>query len=222
MALRFSRPSKVESRVRSVHMNLQSELPHELEAKRIEKAQIRKAVWAWSGTSGAFILLLLVNRFYPSPVIHWLSFALFLVQTYWFYRVARVSQKLRPVLPPEMEAKRIQIGKRHNSLCVLMVLAMAVPWVGVFILPNRRSLIWLAPVATGFTVLYGIKRIIRHDDEMCQRLGYMCPICHKPLYEPQAATYLTGVCPKCKKNILLELPSGRDRVQEVDGALLRL
>ena len=217
MALRFSRPSKDESRVRSVRMNLQSELPHELEAKRIEKAQIRTAVWAWSGTSGAFILLLLVHRFYPSPVRHWLSFVLFLVQTYLFYRVARVSQKLRPVLPPEMEAKRIQIGKRHNSLCVLMVLAMAVPWVGVLILRDR-SLLWLAPLATGITVLYGIKRIIRHDDEMCRRLGYVCPLCHKPLYEPGAATYLTGACPKCKKNILSEMPAGGALVQEIEGA----
>src|SRR5579863_8141076 len=114
MALRFLIGArKFESRVRAALMHLQSELPHELESKRIEKAQIRKAVWAWSGTSGAFIFLLIVHRFYPSPAVGWLSFALFLVQTYWFYRVARVSQKLNPVLPPEMEAKRLQIGKRH-------------------------------------------------------------------------------------------------------------
>ena len=84
-------------------MHLQSELPDELESKRIEKAQIRKAVWAWLGTSSAFILLVVVNRYHPSPAVRWLAFALLLVQTYWFYRVARVSQKLKPVLPPECE-----------------------------------------------------------------------------------------------------------------------
>lgn len=201
-------------------MNLQSELPHELKSRRIDKAQIRKVVWAWLGTSGACILLLLVHRYYPSPAVGWFLFALFLVQAYWFYRVARASQKLKPILPPEMEAKRIQIGKRHNSLCGLMVLAMAVPWVGVLILPHRnRTLTLLAPLVTGFTVLYGINRLIRHDDEMCRRLGYLCPLCGKPLYEPRAATYLTGVCPKCKKNILSEMPAGRGFVQDVEGAL---
>jgi hypothetical protein len=53
---------------------------------------------------------------------------------------------------------------------------------------------------------------------MCRRLGYVCPLCHKPLYEPGAATYLTGACPKCKKNILSEMPAGGALVQEIEGA----
>jgi hypothetical protein len=203
-------------------MNQQSELPHELESKQIEKAQIRKVVWLWLGTSSASILLLLLNRLHPSSVVRWLLFAFVLVQAYCFYRVARVSQELKSVLPPAMEAKRIQIAKRHNSLCAVMLLAMIAPWVVVLILPCRnRSLIWLAALATGITALYGIRRIIRHDDEMCQRLRYLCPLCRKPLYEPRASTYLTGVCPKCKKSILPELSGGREAVHQVEGLLLR-
>jgi hypothetical protein len=84
-----------------------------------------------------------------------------------------------------------------------------VPWVGALILPYRgTAVVGLALMATLVSVAYGIYRIIQHDNEMCQRLGYMCPLCHKPLYEPRAATYLTGICPKCNKNIVADSPAG--------------
>jgi hypothetical protein len=189
-------------------MHPQPELPHEMESKRMERAQVLKLVWTLLGANAACTVLFFANRHHPSSVLGWGLFATILVQGYCFYRLARAGQELKPVLPPEMEAKRIQIAKRHNSLCVVMLAVMFVPWVGVLILPYRgAAVIGLALLATFAAVACGIPRIIRHDDEMCRRLGYMCPICHKPLYEPRAATYLTGICPKCKKSILAVLPA---------------
>jgi hypothetical protein len=190
-------------------MDLQSELPHETESRRMEKAQARKLLGELLAASTATIALCFTNRYHPSSALRWMVFATILVQGYCFYRVARAGQKLKPVLPPEMEAKRIQIAKRHNSLCVVMLAAMFVPWVGALILPYRgTAVVGLALMATLVSVAYGIYRIIQHDNEMCQRLGYMCPLCHKPLYEPRAATYLTGICPKCNKNIVADSPAG--------------
>lgn len=52
---------------------------------------------------------------------------------------------------------------------------------------------------------YGLYRILQHDKDMCLQLGFICPFCHKPLYEPHALIWNT-LCPKCKKDIVKNNP----------------
>ena len=43
--------------------------------------------------------------------------------------------------------------------------------------------------------------LIRYDDEMCEQMGFICPNCHKPLYEPRSFMNQNGRCPKCRQII---------------------
>ncbi|HEV2117934.1 MAG TPA: hypothetical protein VGR48_18000 [Terriglobales bacterium] len=116
---------------------------------------------------------------------------------------------IESVLPAELEAKRRKIAKSHNRLILallgvmfvgLLVLAVAVP-------RDSSHKPKLSGLITGVVMLvmaeaYGVYRVIRHDNELCREIGYTCPLCHQPLYEPRASTWLTGCCPKCKKKIV--------------------
>lgn len=110
-----------------------------------------------------------------------------------------------------MEVKRISIAKAHNRLVIrllfglfaaLLLLAVLVPhgWSK----PHRQAFV------VGFILLvivpleaYGIYWIFKRDEEFCRELGFMCPHCHKPLYEPRAFINITGRCPKCRTSVLL-------------------
>ena len=113
------------------------------------------------------------------------------------------------VLPAELEAKRRRIAKAHNRLVLALLGLMFVGLLvlAVTVLRDRSHKPTLADLVTGIAILliaeaYGFYRIIRHDNELCREIGYMCPLCHQPLYEPRASTWLTGCCPKCKKKIV--------------------
>lgn len=62
------------------------------------------------------------------------------------------------------------------------------------------GLTWFLPLLLGEA--YGIYRIIKHDNELCRQLGYMCPFCQSPLYEARASTWISGLCPKCRKSVI--------------------
>jgi len=47
----------------------------------------------------------------------------------------------------------------------------------------------------------GISQIIKHDNQLCHLLGFLCPFCPKPLYEPRALIANT-LCPKCGKDVV--------------------
>jgi hypothetical protein len=180
------------------------------EAKRIENAENRKLVLGFLGTSAALTLLLILNALWPNPAVRWIMFSTLLPAGYLFYRLAQKTRKLKSVLPPEMEAKRIRIGKRHNLLVLALLpavglLPLGTIWMGAAVLhAHTNSILCLALALTVLTVGYGIYRIIQHDNALCRQFGYMCPYCHQPLYEPHATTYLNGLCPKCKKSVLAE------------------
>ena len=189
---------------------MKSDLAPELEAKRIEKAETRKLVLSWVGTSLVLWVLLVRNRLHPSPAMRWIVLAVLLPYGYLFYRLAQKTRKLKSVLPAEMEAKRIQIGKRHNSLLLPLIIATgALPigaiWVGAAIIPgHNHAVLFVALAVTALMVGYGLYRVFQYDNALCRQLGYMCPSCLKPLYEPRATTYLNGLCPKCKKRVVAE------------------
>jgi len=108
------------------------------------------------------------------------------------------------VLKGELARKRTLIAKSHNArvigllaatLAFLLIVASAVqPKRGNWI---TRSLLLASLIPME---IYGLYRIIRHDNEMCRELGFLCPFCGQPLYESRALLYNT-LCPKCGKDI---------------------
>jgi hypothetical protein len=189
---------------------MKSDFAPELEAKRIENAQTRKLVLALTATSLGLWVLLILNRSRPSPSMLWILLSALLPEGYLSYRLMQKARKIKSILPPDMEAKRIRIGKRHNSLLLPLVMAtgalpLGAAWVGARGMHGYHHVIfWSALTLTALMAGYGIYRIIQHDNALCRQLGYLCPQCHKPLYEPHATTYLNGLCPKCKKSVLAE------------------
>lgn len=185
-------------------------MPFDLEGKRIEKAETRKVVLAWMGTSLAVWALLILNRLHPSPAMRWIVLSALLPYGYLFYRLAQKIGKIKSILPAETEAKRIQIGKRHNRLVLTFAPAMGIlpigaVWVGAAVIPgHNHAVLFVALVVTALMAGYGLYRLIQYDNALCRQLEYMCPNCHKPLYEPTAITYLNGLCPKCKMSVLAE------------------
>jgi hypothetical protein len=92
---------------------------------------------------------------------------------------------VKTVLQGEWEEKRNKIGKTHNLLLIAVLpIAFVVVFLAVFV----------------GTEGYGIYRIFRYNNDQCRRLGFMCPFCGKPLYEPRALIWNT-LCPKCGKSI---------------------
>jgi hypothetical protein len=189
---------------------VKSDLVPVLEAKRSEKVDTRKLLFALTATSLGLWVLLILNRSHPSPSMRWILLSALLPEGYLFYRLMQKARKIKSVLPPEMEAKRIKIGKRHNSLLLPWVittgaLPLGAVWVGAAVIHGyHHAIFWSALTLTALLVGYGIYRIIQHDNSLCRQLGYLCPQCHEPLYEPHATTYLNGLCPKCKKSVLAE------------------
>lgn len=113
------------------------------------------------------------------------------------------------ILPPDLEAKRFTITKSNNRRVRRLVLAVFVYAILlVYLLPHilrDRPMDYLVIFVAGTSVLlmgYGLYRIIQHDNEMCRQLGFMCPHCGRPLYEPQGFISLNGRCPKCRRSVL--------------------
>ena len=113
---------------------------------------------------------------------------------------------MKSVLPEALEAKRVSIARKHNQLvCGLLFALLALMLVVALSVRNRpRQPAWLV---SGFLVIggmeaYGIYRILQHDKQMCFRLGFLCPHCGKPLYEPRNFINMNGKCPKCHMSVL--------------------
>jgi len=112
---------------------------------------------------------------------------------------------MHSVLPAHLEAKRLAIAKTHNMLVVALMFSFAGALYLVATLPIGLTFaLRIATVALVIIPLeaFAIYRVFKYDEKMCVRLGYMCPHCHKPLYEPRALTYLNGFCPKCGESVV--------------------
>jgi hypothetical protein len=114
--------------------------------------------------------------------------------------------KTKSILPAEWESKRFAIGKRHNQIVGMLLLGlfaalfMVVPFIGHGS-PWWHVLVAFLPV--GLAEIYALRRVFKYDAKMCEQLGFMCPHCHKPLYEPRSFINRNGRCPKCGKSILV-------------------
>jgi hypothetical protein len=115
--------------------------------------------------------------------------------------------RMKSILPPDLELKRLTIAKKHNRL-VLAVLSFVLGLALIFIVctlhghPLARSQFVAALLIVGTAEAYSIYRILQYDKELCRQLGFMCPHCHQPLYDPRSLINLNGKCPKCRLSIL--------------------
>jgi DNA-directed RNA polymerase subunit RPC12/RpoP len=112
---------------------------------------------------------------------------------------------MNSILPATLEAKRLAIAKAHNLVLVCLIFGTfgALILVALISPKNNYPVLYSGLFLVGFLSICGVFRIFKYDQKLCIEQGYMCPHCRKPLYEPRATTYLTGLCPKCGKNILL-------------------
>ncbi|HKF03917.1 MAG TPA: hypothetical protein VKB49_16470 [Candidatus Sulfotelmatobacter sp.] len=195
---------------RAEHMK--SEFPPKPESDRVVDAGTRKLVCTTMVASLAMLFLLLLHRLHPSSVIRWVLGLVSAPYAYCLFAVINKATKIKSTLPPKMESKRIRIGKRHNSLAMILMLSVfalmiATMLAGAALFPGHQPAI-IVIALTGSLLLegFGLYGISEHDNAMCHQLGYLCPNCHKPLYEARAATYLNGLCPKCKKSIFSDSP----------------
>jgi hypothetical protein len=109
---------------------------------------------------------------------------------------------VKTVLQGEWEEKRNKIGKTHNLLLIAVLpIAFVAANLVSMVLPRGTPYIVVVFLAVFVgTEGYGIYRIFRYNNDQCRRLGFMCPFCGKPLYEPRALIWNT-LCPKCGKSI---------------------
>jgi ribosomal protein L37AE/L43A len=124
---------------------------------------------------------------------------------------------VKSVLQGELAAKRNQIAKTHNRLVITLLGVLFVAMIGFAAL--ARGIPHAVPVFLTSLVIgevYGIYRIVLHDNEQCRQLGFICPFCHKPLYEARALIWNT-LCPKCGEDIVQGASSGKASFLDVSG-----
>jgi hypothetical protein len=127
---------------------------------------------------------------------------LFFLLAFFPILTGRYWGKAKSILPNELESKRIAIGTRHNRLVGMMTLvALAALFLTIVYLAHTREF-WVGIVGLGTIEVYALRRVLQYDDQMCKQLGFICPHCQKPLYEPRSFVKLNGRCPKCQKSIL--------------------
>jgi hypothetical protein len=124
---------------------------------------------------------------YVPGVILLLLFILYLVHT------GKYPRKAESVLPPEWESKRIAIAERHNLLVGAVGFAPLTLYVMLLVLaqvlgyrPSPPSVVTGGLFVCLAVEIYGLLRVLKYDAVMCERLGFMCPHCGKPLYEPRS------------------------------------
>ena len=112
--------------------------------------------------------------------------------------VALRKRPKKSVLPPELELKRATIAKAHNRRVFLLLPMLAVLFSLLFLSLPLVPHSWSKAYLFGFILLiiaplegYAIYRVSKFDDRLCKDLDFMCPHCHKPLYEPSWALYVT-------------------------------
>ena len=114
-------------------------------------------------------------------------------------------------LPPDLESKRVFVGKRHNLLAGGWGLfLLGVPAIALQIVNSRHLL--THPVSTNSLLtglalefvlfIAGLFRILKYEEKLYAQIGFVCPHCAKPLYVARDMGLLDGICPKCHKNLL--------------------
>jgi hypothetical protein len=122
------------------------------------------------------------------------------------YRAVMVAMPIDSVLSASLEAKRLALVKAHNrgvaclipGLLALVILTFTTaPWGW----SHSKRIMFGGGVCVFFVAeFYGLYRVFKHDARLCRELGFLCPHCQKPLYEPRSLLNATGRCPKCRQS----------------------
>jgi len=114
-------------------------------------------------------------------------------------------RRMGSVLPPNLEQARLTIARVHNRLMIGLLLGLFVyAFVCVLVLPRpwKGATLWLIFIPIAALEFYGIFKIFEFDKVLSRRLGFVCPHCQAPLYEPRGFINVTGLCPKCRKSVV--------------------
>jgi hypothetical protein len=137
------------------------------------------------------------DTYVPGAILLLLFILLYLVH------IGKYPRKAKSVLPPEWESKRIAIAERHNLLVGVVGFAPLTLYVVLLVLaqvlgyrPSPPSVVTGGLFVCLAIEIYGLFRVLKYDAAMCERLGFMCPHCGKPLYEPRNFINVTGPMPK--------------------------
>jgi hypothetical protein len=122
--------------------------------------------------------------------------------------IGKFAPRAKSVLSPELESKRVAIMERHNLLVGVIGFVPLTTFVMLLLLAETLGHRLPPPVRIGALLavvsgeLFGLFRLLRYDEVMCERLGFMCPHCRQPLYEPRNLISVNGLCPKCHRSII--------------------
>ena len=122
------------------------------------------------------------------------------------HREIRAESKISTF--PEWESKRVAIMERHNLLVGVIGFVPLTVFVMLLLLAETLGHRLPPPVRVGALLavvsgeLFGLFRLLRYVEVMCKHLGFMCPHCRQPLYEPRSLISVNGLCPKCHRSII--------------------
>jgi hypothetical protein len=111
---------------------------------------------------------------------------------------------MNSVLPPEMEEKRLLIARSNNWRALWLIV---VPFVAsmtlMYFYPKAfdDAHLPLTGAVFGIVVVLGFIGSIKYNRVLSRRLGFVCPKCGKPLYDPDYFIQIDGKCPRCKKQV---------------------
>ena len=112
---------------------------------------------------------------------------------------------MKSVLTGELAEKRKRIAKRHNFLLLagfpIVASAILLAFSRIQFPPHSQ---YPLPLFFGTVLVvegFGLYLLLQYDQKLCRQMGFMCPQCGKPLYEPRALLWNT-LCPKCGKDIV--------------------
>jgi len=116
----------------------------------------------------------------------------------------------RDKLPPDLRAKQRTLVHNHNIRIMLTWVGFcSLAFVALQVLrPYPRAALTVAIVALILMVYVALVFIPKADARQCQRIGFTCPSCGKPLYDQssihghKSSLITRGVCPHCDHSLV--------------------
>ena len=115
---------------------------------------------------------------------------------------------MNSVLPDSLEQKRLTIARANNRRIYSLLGGMAVAFLATILLirglprEQRYTMFFAIVVVVLPLEFFVIRKGWKQNDEMCRNLGFICPHCGAPLYEPRSFISVNGMCPKCHKSVV--------------------
>lgn len=105
-------------------------------------------------------------------------------------------------LPPALEANQIRIKKISKAL-QQSILVAAIG--GLYLIAKLRNYFHYGGDSRLdiclLLVLYcvAMATAYKYREKLCRKINFVCPHCHKTLYDGTSKILVTGCCPNCKE-----------------------